>query len=145
MPTVLVLEQMDQKRYTVREIAREDNTDLPFVDDPEVLGDWKAYDFIRSREEFDPAVNHIPQDRLMYKHMHFGEGGELTSVYMDETISGREKQSWTKGYMLRYWNHTACAYEIVTVEDRDYMIIEWKSGDYRWGAQDTDYYVFVRE
>lgn len=145
MPTVLVLEQMDRKSYTVREIAREDDTDLPFVEDDRVLGDWKAIDFIRNREEFDPKVNHWPQDRLFYRHMHFGEGGDLVSVYMDQTISGRDLQSWTKGYVLRYWNHTACAYEIVTVEDRDYMIIEWKSGDYRWGAQDTDYYVFVRE
>ena len=144
-PTVLVLEQMDHKKYTVREIAREDDTDLPFVEDPRVLGDWKAYDFIRTREEFDPAVNHIPQDRLMYKHMHFGEGGAFTSVYMEETISGKEKQSWTKGYVLKFYNHTACAYEIVTAGGRDYMIIEWKSGDYRWGGYDTDYYVFVRE
>lgn len=144
-PTVLVLEQMDHKKYTAREIAREDDTDLPFVEDPRVLGDWKAYDFIRTREEFDPAVNHIPQDRLMYKHMHFGEGGAFTSVYMEETISGKEKQSWTKGYVLKFYNHTACAYEILSVEGRDYMMIECKSGDYRWGGYDTDYYVFVRE
>lgn len=145
MPTVFVLEQVDHKKYTVREIAREDNTDLPYVEDPQVLGGWKAFDFIRSREEFDPAVNHLPQDRLMYEHVHFGEGGAFTSVYMGETISGREKQSWTKGYVLRFYNHTACAYEIVTVGGRDYMIMEWKSGDYRWGGCDTDYYVFVRE
>lgn len=144
-PTVLVLEQMDHKKYTVREIARKDDTDLPFVEDQRVLGDWKAYDFIRSREEFDPAVSHIPQDRLMYQHMHFGEGGAFTSVYMEETISGKEKQSWTKGFVLKYYNHTACAYEILTVGGRDYMIIEWKSGDYCWGGYDTDYYVFVRE
>lgn len=145
MPTVLVLEQMDHKRYTAREVAREDDTDLPFEDDPRVLGDWKAFDFIRSWEKFDPAVKHLPQDRLMYKHMHFGEEGVFTSVYQDETISGKDKQGWTKGYVLKYYNHTACAYEIVTVDGRDYMIIEWKSGDYRWGGYDTDYYVFVRE
>lgn len=43
------------------------------------------------------------------------------------------------------FNYTACAYEIVTVDHTDYMIIEWKSGDYRWGGCDTDYYVFIRE
>ena len=69
----------------------------------------------------------------------------FSSVYMDETMSGKEMQSWTKGYVLKYYNHTACAYEVVTVDDRDYMIIEWKSGDYRWGGHDTNYYVFVRE
>ena len=145
MPTVLVLEQIDNKRYTGREIAREEDTNLPFVNDERVLGDWKAFDFIRSKEEFAPDVNHLPQDRLQYKHMHFGEEGILTSVYQDETLSGREVQSWTKGYVLKHYNHTACAYEIVTVNGTDYMIIEWKSGDYRWGGFDTDYYVFVRD
>lgn len=145
MPTVLVLEQVDKNRYTKREIAREDDTDLPFVNDERVLGDWKAFDFIRNREEFTPDGNHLPQERLMFKHMHFGEAGFLSSVYMDETTSGKEIQSWTKGYVLRHYNHTACAYEIVTVDDRDYMIIEWKSGDYRWGGYDTDYYVFIRD
>ncbi|MDE7177765.1 MAG: helix-turn-helix domain-containing protein [Lachnospiraceae bacterium] len=145
MPTVLVLEQVDHKRYTRREIAREDNTDIPFVNDERVLGDWTAFDFIRNKEEFDPDVNHLPRERLFFKHMHFGEEGFLSSVYMDETTSGKELQSWTKGYVLRHYNHTACAYEIVTIDDTDYMIIEWKSGDYRWGGYDTDYYVLIRD
>ena len=145
MPTVLVLEQVDKNRYTKREIAREDDTDMSFVNDERVLGDWKAFDFIRNREEFDPDVNHLPQERLFFKHMHFGEEGFLSSVYMDETTLGKEIQSWTKGYVLKHYNHTACAYEIVTVDDMDYMIIEWKSGDYRWGGYDTDYYVFIRD
>lgn len=145
MPTVLVLEQVDKNRYTKREIAREDNTDMPFVNDERVLGDWKAFDYIRNREEFDPKVNHFPQERLFFKHMHFGEEGFLSSVYMDDTTLGKEIQSWTKGYVLKHYNHTACAYEIVTVDDMDYMIIEWKSGDYRWGGYDTDYYVFMRD
>lgn len=69
----------------------------------------------------------------------------MSSVYMDETTSGKDVQSWTKGYVLKHYNHTACAYEIVTVDGVDYMIIEWKSGDYRWGGHDTDYYVFIRD
>jgi len=145
LPTVLVLEQVDGKRYTRREIAREDDTDLPFVNDERVLGNWKAFDFIRRKEDFSPDMKHLSQDRLMYRHMYFGEGGEFSSVYMNETISGAEVQGWTKGYVLKHYNHTACAYEIVTVDNVDYMIVEWKSGDYRWGGYDTDYYVFVRE
>ena len=145
MPTVLVLEQIDNKRYTKREVAREDDTNIPFVNDERVLGDWKAFDFIRNKEEFAPDVNHLPQDRLFFSHMHFGEDGFLSSVYMDETTMGKDMQSWTKGYVLKYYNHTACAYDIVTVDDKDYMIIEWKSGDYRWGGYDTDYYVFIKE
>ena len=54
-------------------------------------------------------------------------------------------QSWTKGYVLRKYNQTACAYEIVHENGSDYMIIEWKSGDWRFGGFDTDYYVFEKE
>lgn len=127
MPTVLVLEQVDKNRYTKREIAREDDTDMPFVNDERVLGDWKAFDFIRNREEFDPEVNHLPQERLFFKHMHFGEEGFLSSVYMDDTTLGKEIQSWTKGYVLKHYNHTVCAYEIVTV---DAIINDVKRGVY---------------
>ena len=27
---------------------------------------------------------------------------------------------------------------------KEYLIIEWKSGDYRFGGRDTDYYVMAR-
>ncbi|MCM1118946.1 MAG: helix-turn-helix domain-containing protein [bacterium] len=145
VPTVLVLEQIDNIKYTRMEIARKDNTDLPFVNDERVLGGWKAFDFIRSKAEFSPEVKHIPQGNMLYSQMYFGEKGFFASVYQGEKISGREVQTWTKGYVLKHNEHSACAYEIVTVGGRDYMLIEWKSGDWRWGGFDTDYYVFVRD
>lgn len=144
IPTTLVLEQLDHKAYTDKEIRRTDNVDIPYVRDERVLGDWKAVDYLNCREEFSPLESR-PLDTLYFKHMHFGEDGEITSLYGSEIISGKTKQSWTKGYVLKYWNNTACAYEIVTVNNVNYMIIEWKSGDYRWGGFDTSYYVFVKE
>lgn len=75
---------------------------------------------------------------------HRGFGGSCTSLYGDEIISGDEMQVWTKGYVLRKWNRTACAYEIREIDGVEYLIMEWKSGDYRWGGFETDYYVFVR-
>lgn len=145
IPTTLVLEQLDHNAYTIAEISRKDNVDIPYVRDERVLGDWKAVDYLRSKEDFSPSESHRPPDSLFFKHMHFGEDGEVTSLYGRAIISGKTEQSWTKGYVLRYWNHTACAYEIITVDNVDYMIIEWKSGDYVWGGFDTDYYVFVKE
>jgi hypothetical protein len=53
-------------------------------------------------------------------------------------------QSWTKGYVLHKWNHTACAYEIRTIGSRDYLFMEWKSGDYIYGGMEPKYYVFTR-
>ena len=53
-------------------------------------------------------------------------------------------QTWTKGYVLRKWNHTACAHEIRTIGGRDYLFMEWKSGDYLYGGAEPGYYVFAR-
>lgn len=59
-------------------------------------------------------------------------------------LSGRDAQEWIDGFVLRKWNHTACAYEIKHISGTEYLFIEWKSGDYRWGGFDTDFYVLTR-
>ena len=141
-PKILVLKQVDQNRYSAKELARKDNIDMPFVDDKRVIGKWKSFDFIATKEDFSSEGSGEPP--IFFKEIEFFEGGSCTSVYGEEIISGDDKQVWTKGFVLRKWNSCACAYEIRTVDDRDYLIIEWKSGDYRWGGFDTDYYVFVR-
>lgn len=139
----VTLRRVDHKRYTKEGIARKDRIDLPFVRDEQVLGRWVVFDFLRRREDFDPNEPGISRE-LYFKEIEFLENGSCTSVYGSETIRGDDMQVWTKGYVLRKWNSTACAYEIVRSGEREYLIIEWKSGDYRWGGFDTDYYVFVR-
>lgn len=69
----------------------------------------------------------------------------MESVYGDRIISGESMQTWTRGYVLRKWNSTACAYEIRVIDDRPYLFIEWKSGDYIWGGREPHQYVFVRD
>jgi len=141
-PRILVLRQVDKKRYSAKSLAKKDDIDLPFVNDERVLGKWKVFDFICSKEEFSSEGSGEPP--IFFKEIEFFPGGSCTSIYGEEVIAGNEKQTWTKGYVLRKWNSCACAYEIRTVESRDFLIIEWKSGDYRWGGFPTDYYVFVR-
>ncbi len=145
LPTVLVLEQLNHNSYTKRGLAREDDLNLPFIQDERILGSWKSIDYIRTREEFEPGRPPYPQERLYFKKICFQSDGSVTSLYGTDVISGSNMQSWTKGYVLRYFNRTACAYEIVTADETDYLIMEWKSGDYLWGGFDTDYYVFVRD
>ena len=142
-PAVLVLQKLDSKHYTAQEIARKDNIDIPFADDKRVLGKWKAYDFTTDRENWKPQDK--TESPSYFESVEFRSGGECISVYGGEVISGEDMQVWTKGYVLRKWNSTACAYELREINGAEYLIIEWKSGDYRWGGFDTDYYVFVRE
>lgn len=140
---LLVLKKLDSKSYTSTEIARKDNINLPFVYDSAVIGKWRACGFLCDKSDF--TTNEEPLDELYWKSVEFFEDGNCTSVFEDDIILGEDKQTWTKNYILRKYNNCACEYEIRRVDDNDYMIIEWKSGDYRFGGFDTNYYVFTRE
>ncbi len=139
----VTLRCIDNVRYTREGIARKDRIDLPFIDDKRVLGRWVVFDFIRRKDDFDPNEPSGRRD-LYFKEIEFLENGSCTSVYGGDTIRGDDMQVWTKGYVLRKWNSTACAYDIRQSGEKEYLIIEWKSGDYRWGGCDTNYYVFIR-
>lgn len=141
--TLLVLHQCDNCHYTANDIARKDNISIPFKDDKNVLGKWKSVAFVQNKEDFT-TENINSSFELFFKEIEFLPNGECTSVYGNETISGRDIQEWTNGFVLRKWNHTACAYEIRTISGTEYLFIEWKSGDYRWGGFDTDFYVLTR-
>lgn len=140
---LLVLKKLDSKEYTPSEIARKDNIDLPFINDSAVIGKWRTCGFLLDKSEFTTCEESI--DALYWKSVEFFENGNCTSVYEDDIISGEDKQTWTKNYILRKYNNCACEYEIRNVDGNDYLIIEWKSGDYRYGCFDTNYYVFTRE
>jgi len=142
-PTVLVLSQVDNKEYCANEIARKDNINIPFVNDEAVLGKWRAIGFCIYKEDFMTSL--IKKEDLYFKCIEFLPEGECISVYGDEIIRGNDSQTWTKDYVLRKWNSTACKYEIFVRDNKEYLVMEWKSGDYRWGGKDTDYYVFERE
>lgn len=142
-PTVLVLRKRDSGKYTAQGIAKKDDINMPFVNDESVLGAWKAYSFCRTKAEFDPEK---PADGSLYfSHLEFLANGGCISRYGEEIIEGEDMQVWTKGFLLRKWNSSACAYEVIEVDGKEYLMIEWKSGDYRWGGFETDYYVFERE
>lgn len=141
--TLLVLQQCDRHPYTAKDIARKDNISLPFRDDPNIKGKWKSVAFVLDKNDFDPQ-NISSSSDLYFKEIEFLPNGECVSLYGNETISGRDCQEWTNGFVLRKWNSTACAYEIRRIDGTDYLFIEWKSGDYRWGGFDTDFYVFIK-
>lgn len=118
-----------------KEIATlKENIQLPFENDEAVIGKWETIGEYAVKDEFyeDRECRNNWYDEYP-NGIYFLPDGESYWCY-----------AWTKGFVLRKWNSCVCAYEIRTVDDRDYLIMEWKSGDYRWGGLDTDYYVFVR-
>ncbi|MCR5816794.1 MAG: helix-turn-helix domain-containing protein [Ruminococcus sp.] len=152
--TAIALRKLDSVHYTRNMIARKDDINKPFIPDDKVIGRWKAFCHFDpselSKEDFVPLQN-PPEGSCNYlsdpyfKEIEFAQGGHVTAIYGDEVISGDDKSVWTRGFWLRKWNSTACAYEIKSFGGKDYLIIEWKSGDYRFGGRESDYYVMVRE
>ncbi len=145
VPTCLVLKKADSRRYTAKEIARKDDIDKPFVNDERVLGKWKAHSFLGvqgGKSEFTTIAE--PVEDLYFKEIEFFKNGNCRCVYEDDIFEGEDIVVWTKNYLLRKWNWSACEYEIRSVDGNDYLIIEWKSGDWRYGGYDTNYYVFTR-
>lgn len=141
-PTCLVLKKIDSNEYSAESIARKDNINKPFVNDENIIGKWKAHSFISNKADFSVEEESI--DDLYFKEIEFYNDGSCRCVYEDSIFEGDDTVTWTKNYLLRKWNWSACEYEIRIIDNIEYMIIEWKSGDYRYGGFDTNYYVFVR-
>jgi len=140
---IWVLKQTDNKEYTKYEIGRHDDINLPFVNDEAVIGIWKAIDFVKKIEDFDPVKKGY--NDLFYVMAEFLPDGVLHNYFgFDDTIKYEEK--WTKGTTLCTDGDgaTAPAYEMHNINGVDYLFVEWKSGDYIWGKRDPQYYVFMR-
>lgn len=141
-PVYLSLKKTDSNRYSAESIARKDDIEKPFINDERIIGKWTAHSFLCNKDEFSQKRESI--DDLYFKEIEFFPEGNCRCVYADDVFEGEDTVVWTKNYLLRKWNWSACKYEIRTVQGKDYMIIEWKSGDWRYGGFDTNYYVFTK-
>lgn len=137
---VCVYEKVDSKEYTVDEIRRKDDINLPFVNDKDAVGFWEAYDFIDNPESFNPEQKEDDQF-LLFKKISLDPLGNVNIIYNNDN-HGEKK--WTKGYILDSERVTASKYVIKTFGDDDYLIMEWKSGDYSFGGQIFGHYVFKK-
>lgn len=142
-PVYLSLKKVDSCRYSAKGLARKDDIDKPFVCDEKAVGKWKSYSFMGS--DWDEAdFPGEKEDELYFRELELFHDGNARVVYEDAVFEGEDTVVWTKNYLLRKWNWSACEYEIRTLDGTEYMIIEWKSGDYRYGGFDTNYYVLEK-
>jgi DNA-binding transcriptional MerR regulator len=140
-----VLRQTDNKSYTLDEISRWDNIDLPFADDPEIYGLWHTVDYVQETELFDPENLKNKPEALYLQSLRCFPDGRVHKKYRDHSNHGNAR--WTKGIFLEHFNGgtVAPAYTLRRIGDADYMFYEWKSGDYTWGKFKPWYYVLKRD
>ena len=100
------------------QVGKTDNIDLPFVNDPDVLGEWKSVDFVADKSEFDPNAPKW-KGELFWKGLTFLENGQTLQPYY----------TWTKGVLIHHDDKTASHYEIQKLNGRRYLFVECKNGD----------------
>ena len=119
-----------------------DNVKVAFIDDGSVLGTWKSVDFVSEIDQFNPYEKSFGQE-LFWKSVEFQKGGFQVSYFGTFKNSSNR---WTKGlYLNTNANEaTASRYELKTIADKEFLFIEWKSGDYTVRASKPGLYVFSR-
>ena len=120
---------------TISENAvKPDKIDLPFVDDPEIVGEWKSVDFVNEISEFKPNEKQWKED-LYLKEMIFEKEGKTFKPFW----------TWTKNVIIHSGDKTASKYEIKEIDGGKYMFFEWKSGDVTIRGMKPKYYVLKKE
>jgi len=124
------------KYYVLKKTAeiRRDNIDLPFRDDPAVVGEWESVDFVEGPAKFDPAVKAWDGD-LYLKEM----------VFLPKGKGSKPWWTWTKGVVMHRGDKTASSYEIKKIKGQTFMFFEWKSGDYTLRGAKPFYYVLKKK
>lgn len=109
-----------------------DNVDIPFESDEQVIGKWHAIDFIENQNGFDPA-NKAWRGELYVKDLQFNEQGTTNWQYV-----------WTKGFIINEYLNTTATYTFQEVNGKQYLLMEWKTGDYVYRHMKPWYYVFEK-
>ena len=140
--TVLVLRRLDRIAYREEDLRKTDQVDIPFIRDDSILGVWHVFDCCRTKECFDPT--HPTQAAFAVSSLIFEEDGKAILSYgsLDKANGKRQLCRWTDGFLIR--EKLACTYEIQVLENREYLFLEWKNGDYIYAGRTPWYYVFVR-
>ncbi len=112
-----------------------DKIDYPFVNDPELIGNWGSVDFVSKIEQFDPDAKQWKGDSLFLKGVQILPGGR----------TDKPAWTWTKGLILNLPNKTASRCVIKRIDGKAYMFLEWKSGDYVIRHRRPQYYVLQKE
>lgn len=151
-PECWVLRQTDHKYYTRQNIRRKDPIPQAPADDMRVIGTWQVCDLVRRREDFVPDRPNpaFPHDALFWRTAQFLPEGEMRNTFrsvndMTPYTDGPEVWRWSTGSVICNPQSTASMYCFREYQGTEYLLIQWKSGDYTYGGEEPYWYVFKRE
>lgn len=142
-PYYFVLKKIDNLDYSNYKVTSiEDKINYPFVNDPQVIGEWQSVDCVRSIDEFEPGVTKYIGD-LFLTQLVFSENGAVSASNSERKFP-EGFYTWTNGLVLCKYNKTASQYEIKEMNGDTYLFFEWKSGDYTFRGMKPAYYVLKK-
>ena len=150
-PIVWVFEKLDSKEYQKQDIMRKDEIPQLPADDSAVMGAWQVCDLVRPIESFNPQAMcvYIPKEALYWRTVEFLQDGVIKNGFLHaETgtvrIDKEDVWRWVRGAVICNPRSTVSEYRIRVIEGREYLFIQWKSGDYSFGKEEPFWYVFTR-
>lgn len=136
---IAIYNKVDNTQYTIEDIKIKDNTNVEFVKDEKLMGFWKCVDFIQNKNSFNPIKR---QCENLYLKQITVTPDEKVLVEYEEQI---KVTKYTKHYIIDLClENTLCKYEYQTINNKVYMFVEWKSGDYIFGNMINGYYVLEK-
>ena len=136
-----VYKKVDDKKYKVEDFIIKDDTNFDFNVDNELTGNWQAVDFVNNEEQFIPNNKYWKYDLAVDKLSAYDDGNVLIS-YNDEKV---KKTKYTKSFIANIIiDNTLCKYFYKKENDKTYLFVEWKNGDYIYANQMPGYYVFEK-
>lgn len=139
---VAVYYNVDHNDYTLEDIKQKDNTNIEYVADERVIGNWKTIDFVNIPESFNPEKSQSSKDMLSLDKLVFNDNGIVNVSY----VGGKTFDTkYTKDYIVNLiLPDTLCKYTYEELLGKKYIIVEWKSGDYVFGKFISGYYVLEK-
>lgn len=109
------------------DIGRNEEIDLPFVNDAEAVGHWEMFDILPCREMFHPQKQKSDIGRNFVKELYFLPGGERYWCF-----------GWTKGLLLARFGYPRVKsqnpYSIEKIGSEMFMLVEFKDSNYNKGG-----------
>lgn len=142
----LLYRQSDNVAYTEHQIRPNiDKTDLPFIDDESVHGEWTVIDFVPAISVFDPDSPYSDSEDIYVTDIKFLSRGICTRTIRSMSGNANHMLRYTKGFVINDHEMTTEEYQIKSINGKDILFVQHKSGDYFYGGMTPHWYVFIRK
>ncbi len=143
---MLLYRQLDNIAYTEHQIRpRVDKTDMPFIDDESIHGEWEALDYVPTISHFNPHVRYSDKEDIYAVDIKFLSRGICTKTIHTTSGNATYMLRYTKGFVLNDKEMAAEEYQIRLLDGKDFLFVQHKSGDYFYGGITPHWYVFQRK